>query len=56
MASYSLPWYGAVKRIVAPTEPIANLALLLVVLLTLYVLVKGDQVHKAGLAAYWWSP
>jgi hypothetical protein len=52
----SLPWYPALQRIVAPSEGVTNAVLVLMVLVTLLILWRGDAVVKAAWAVYWVSP
>jgi hypothetical protein len=52
----SLPWYPRLKRLIAPTEAAANVALLVVVMVCLLVLWRGDAVTKALVVVYLASP
>lgn len=56
MAIPELPWYGALKRVVAPTEAVSNAALIIIAIVTLLILIKGDAVVKAAWAVYVVSP
>ena len=56
MALPELPWYGKLKEILAPSEPVTNVVLLIIIVITLMVLIWGDEVAKALLAVYWVSP
>jgi hypothetical protein len=52
----SLPWYGKLKTIVAPTDRASTVTLVVVLVVVLLVLWKGDPVHKAAVAVYLVSP
>lgn len=56
MAIPHLPWYNKVRDIVAPTEQIANLMLILIILICLYLLIKGDSIQKAAAVVWIVSP
>jgi hypothetical protein len=56
MATPSLPWYNKIKSIIAPTEGAANLALIVIILVCILVLWKGDSIKKAALAVWIVSP
>jgi hypothetical protein len=56
MAIPSLPWYGKLKEIVAPTEQAANFALIIIILVCIWALLKGSPIQKAGLVVYIVSP
>lgn len=56
MATPSLPWYDDLKRIVAPTEGAANLALALIIVASIIILLRGDAVVKAAWVIYLVSP
>lgn len=56
MAIPKMPWYGKLREIVAPTEVAANIALILIILVCIYLLFKGDAVQKALAVVYIVSP
>lgn len=56
MAVPRLPWYSRIERIVAPSEPVTNVVLGVIVLVTLLVLVRGNATVKAAWAVYMVSP
>lgn len=56
MAIPELPWYGKLREIVAPTEKVTNIMLILIIIVCLYLLIKGDAVKKAMAVVYIVSP
>ena len=56
MATPSLPWYPKLQKLVAPTEGVANLVLIGIVIATILIIWKGDSVLKALWAVYLVSP
>lgn len=56
MAIPELPWYGTLKRFVAPTESVADVSLVIIAIVTLYLLWRGDAVLKAAWVVYVVSP
>lgn len=56
MAVPTLPWYGKLREIVAPTEAMSNLMLILIIIVCAYLLIKGDAVQKALAVVYIVSP
>lgn len=56
MAIPKMPWYGKLREIVAPTEAMANLMLILIIIICVYLLLKGDAVQKALAVVYIVSP
>ena len=56
MAIPELPWYGTLRRVVAPTETVSNMALVIIAIVTLFILWRGDAVLKAAWAVYVVSP
>ena len=51
-----LPWYSRLERLVAPTEPASNFALLIIMAICLLVLARGSATAKAALVVYLVSP
>lgn len=56
MAIPKLPWYDAIERVVAPTEPVADLMLVVIVAVTVLVLLRGSSTAKAAWVVYVVSP
>lgn len=56
MAIPALPWYGKLKEVVAPTEAVANVVLVAIILASVFLLIKGDSVQKAAWVVYVVSP
>ena len=52
----NLPWYGKLRSLVAPTDRASTVTLVVVLVVVLLVLWKGDAVHKAAVAVYLVSP
>ena len=56
MANPLFPWYDKLEKIVAPTEPAANLALWIILAIIAVVLLKGTPAMKAALVVWIISP
>lgn len=56
MAIPELPWYSKLRAIVAPSESVSNVTLVIIAIVTLLILLKGDAVLKAAWAVYVVSP
>jgi hypothetical protein len=56
MAIPRMPWYSRVERIVAPTETASDVALVLILAVTLWVLIRGNAAIKAAWTVYVVSP
>jgi hypothetical protein len=56
MATPKLPWYNKLRETVAPTEPITNFFLILVIAISIVILIKGDAAMKALWVVYLVSP
>ena len=52
----SLPWYQKIEQAIAPTETAANIGLAVILLVTAFVLWKGNPVVKATWLVYMVSP
>ena len=51
-----LPWYNKLEKAIAPTEPAANLLLVMLMAITLVILLWGSPTWKAAWAIYLVSP
>lgn len=49
-------WYGWLEDKLAPTEPIANMVLVALLVVTLVILIQPSRTLKAAWIAYWVSP
>lgn len=56
MANPLFPWYTKLEQAIAPTEDASNLALIILLAITLIILLKGSPVLKAGWVVYLVSP
>lgn len=56
MAVPKLPWYDKLEKIVAPTEGAANLALVILIAISLVILIWGKPLMKAAWVVYVVSP
>ena len=51
-----LPWYNKLRSVVAPTEPITNMVLVILIVISIGILLWGDELIKAGWVVYLVSP
>lgn len=56
MAHPTVPWYSKLEEIVAPTETASTTIIVAIIVISLFVLWKGNAVHKAALAVWLVSP
>lgn len=56
MPAPGLPWYNDLKKIVAPTEPVTNTVLVIIIVISILILIWGDELQKAAWVVYVVSP
>ena len=56
MAVPKLPWYSKLEKLVAPTEGAANLALIVLITISVVILIWGKPIIKAAWVVYLVSP
>lgn len=49
-------WYSYLEHKLAPTDPIANLILVILIVVSIIVLLQPSTTIKAAWLAYWISP
>ncbi len=52
----TLPWYGKLEKMLMPAQGLVNLLLVGIILFSVYVIIKGDNVAKTGWLVYLISP
>lgn len=51
-----MPWYGKLEKVLGPSQEVVVLLLVGVILISAYLVVKGDAVKRTGWLVYLLSP
>ena len=56
MAIPQLPWYGKLRELVAPTDEVTRMVLLILIAISIALLIWGEEVSRAAWVIYLVSP